>query len=100
MPPRLHVFLTGLLVQIAQRLVTEMIEYPPEPSGRLIRSGVILSHVLRVDGNYVGNRDVSGVTVVDTGRGFFGEVVAQAVFSFCNFALACASAALDAAVPD
>jgi hypothetical protein len=100
MPPRLYIFAAGVLVEIAQCFVAEMIEDAVKSGSRLFWSRVSCSNVLSVNCDYVRDRDSSGVTVADTGRGFLVEVVAEGSFSFFSLARACSSAALDVPVSD
>jgi hypothetical protein len=49
MAPRLHIFVAGLLVEVAEGLVRKMIEDAAKPRRSLCRSGMPRGNILGVD---------------------------------------------------
>jgi len=95
-----HIFLAGPLVEVTKLSSAKMVEDSAEPGGCLPWPSVPCGHILHVDGNDSCNLNVRGIGVSHSWSDLLVQVCCEGSFSFSNFALACASAPLDAAVPD
>src|SRR5262245_36132257 len=96
----LNVVATGALVQLGQRHPLKEVQNASQPRRCLFRPGMLMGNVIGIDGDHVGDPDLSGVTVADPRRRFGDEVFGELPFSLCSFARASACADFPAAVPD
>ena len=93
--PGLHVLCAGLLVQVGELFIAEIVEDALQPCGRFLRPSMLAHHILGIDGDYVRDGDGRWVTVADSLGGFGVEVVSESSFSLFNFARAASSAPFD-----